>query len=220
MVDRSDSADIVIVNTCAFINPAKEESLEEILTLAQEKKKGNRQFKLVVAGCLAQRYGKELSAQIPEVDLFIGTGEVGNIARHINKLDEIKCRRASCNYQTGFLDDISTPAVFTFNNCKRLFKNFRWLFQLLFLLRNTFYSRQSAQPCAGRYSTRSPEFSSKRHQRNHYYRSGYDRLRRGFKKSPAIIRPVKGHGANSKALNGFACFMLIRHISLPPFWKQ
>ena len=57
MVDRNDSADIVIVNTCAFINPAKEESLEEILTLAEKKKKGNRQFKLVVAGCLAQRYG-------------------------------------------------------------------------------------------------------------------------------------------------------------------
>lgn len=103
MVDRDDSADIVIVNTCAFINPAKEESLEEILTLAEKKKKGNRQFKLVVAGCLAQRYGKELSAQIPEVDLFIGTGEVGNIVRHINKLDEIKFQRVSVITKPDFL---------------------------------------------------------------------------------------------------------------------
>ncbi|MGD0022496.1 MAG: 30S ribosomal protein S12 methylthiotransferase RimO [Smithellaceae bacterium] len=103
MVDRNDSADIVIVNTCAFINPAKEEALEEILTLAETKKKGNRQFKLVVAGCLAQRYGKELSAQIPEVDLFIGTGEVGNIVRHINKLDEIKFRRTSVISKPDFL---------------------------------------------------------------------------------------------------------------------
>ena len=111
MVDRDDSADIVIVNTCAFINPAKEESLEEILTLAEEKKKGNRQFKLVVAGCLAQRYGKELSAQIPEVDLFIGTGEVGNIVRHVNKLDEIKFRRANVITKPDFLMTSQHPRI-------------------------------------------------------------------------------------------------------------
>ena len=111
MVDRDDSADIVIVNTCAFINPAKEEALEEILTLAEAKKKGDRQFKLVVAGCLAQRYGKELSAQIPEVDLFIGTGEVGNIVRHINKLDEIKFRRASVISKPDFLMTSQHPRI-------------------------------------------------------------------------------------------------------------
>jgi len=113
MIDRNDSADIVIVNTCAFINPAKEESLEEILTLAAEKKKGNRQFKLVVAGCLAQRYGKELSAQIPEVDLFIGTGEVGNIVRHINKLNEIKSRRAVIITKPDFLMTSQHPRILT-----------------------------------------------------------------------------------------------------------
>jgi ribosomal protein S12 methylthiotransferase len=111
VVDRNDFADIVIVNTCAFINPAKEEALEEILTLAEKKKKGDREFKLVVAGCLAQRYGKELSAQIPEVDLFIGTGEVGNIVRHINKLDEIKFRRASVITKPDFLMTSQHPRI-------------------------------------------------------------------------------------------------------------
>jgi ribosomal protein S12 methylthiotransferase len=111
MLDRNDSADIVIVNTCAFINPAKEEALEEILTLAETKKKCDRQFKLVVAGCLAQRYGKELSAQIPEVDLFIGTGEVGNIVRHINKLDEIKFRCASVITKPDFLMTSQHPRI-------------------------------------------------------------------------------------------------------------
>jgi ribosomal protein S12 methylthiotransferase len=111
MIDRNDSADIVIVNTCAFINPAKEEALEEILTLAEAKKKDDCQFKLVVAGCLAQRYGKELSAQIPEVDLFIGTGEVGNIVRHINKLDEIKFRRASVITKPDFLMTSQHPRI-------------------------------------------------------------------------------------------------------------
>lgn len=113
MIDRNDSADIVIVNTCAFINPAKEESLEEILTLAAEKKNGNRQFKLVVAGCMAQRYGKELLAEIPEVDLFIGTGEVGNIVRHINKLDGIKFRRASVITKPDFLMTAQHPRILT-----------------------------------------------------------------------------------------------------------
>ena len=81
LVNRRELADIVIVNTCAFINPAKEEALEEILLLAREKKEGSRPFRLVVAGCLAQRYGQQLLAEIPEVDLFVGTGEVGNIVQ-------------------------------------------------------------------------------------------------------------------------------------------
>ena len=85
IVDHPDQADVIIVNTCAFIQPAKEEALEVILSLAEEKKKRGRDLKLVVAGCLAQRYGKELLAEIPEVDLFIGTGEVGNIVNHLKK---------------------------------------------------------------------------------------------------------------------------------------
>ena len=85
IVDHPDQADVIIVNTCAFIQPAKEEALEVILSLAEEKKKRGRDLKLVVAGCLAQRYGKELLAEIPEVDLFIGTGEVGNIVKHLKK---------------------------------------------------------------------------------------------------------------------------------------
>lgn len=85
IVDHPDQADVIIVNTCAFIGPAKEEALDVILTLAEEKKKIGRDLKLVVAGCLAQRYGKELLAEIPEVDLFVGTGEVGNIVNHLKK---------------------------------------------------------------------------------------------------------------------------------------
>jgi ribosomal protein S12 methylthiotransferase len=103
LVDRTDSADIVIVNTCAFINPAKEEAIEEILTLACEKKKNNPRLRIVVAGCLAQRYSKELFAQMPEVDLFIGTGEVGNIVSHINKLDQVKYKRNAVITKPDFL---------------------------------------------------------------------------------------------------------------------
>jgi len=103
LVDSNDSADIVIVNTCAFINPAKEEAIEEILMLAEEKKKNNPKLRIVVAGCLAQRYGKELFIRMPEVDLFIGTGEVGNIVSHIDKLNKEKHKRNTVITKPDFL---------------------------------------------------------------------------------------------------------------------
>lgn len=111
LVGHSASADIVIVNTCAFINPAKEEALEEILTLAEEKKKKNPQLRIVVAGCLAQRYGKELFSQIPEVDLLIGTGQVGNIANHINKLSQEKFKRSAVITKPDFLMNSQHPRL-------------------------------------------------------------------------------------------------------------
>ncbi|HPJ96213.1 MAG TPA: 30S ribosomal protein S12 methylthiotransferase RimO [Syntrophales bacterium] len=78
-------AEILLLNTCAFILPAKEESIEEILRLAQWKMAGKCAY-LVVTGCLPQRYGNEMARELPEVDLFLGTGEVGRTAGHIHKL--------------------------------------------------------------------------------------------------------------------------------------
>lgn len=95
IVENPDDADVVIVNTCGFIQPAKEEALEVILTLAHQNKQGGGRRKLIVAGCLAQRYGNELLLDIPEVDLFIGTGEVGRIAKHLQNLNTAQpCRAA------------------------------------------------------------------------------------------------------------------------------
>jgi len=85
LTTRPDDADIIIVNTCAFITPAKEESIEEIFRLAAWKQHGPCTG-LVVTGCLPQRYGKELEREIPEVDLFLGPAEVPNIVRHIENL--------------------------------------------------------------------------------------------------------------------------------------
>lgn len=68
-------ADVIIVNTCAFIQPAKEESIDEILTLARHKT-GSRARKLLVTGCLAQRYGCELLKDMPEIDGAFGLGEL------------------------------------------------------------------------------------------------------------------------------------------------
>src|SRR4051794_18205067 len=71
-------ADVLVVNTCAFIDRAKQESIDTILELAQHKKNG-RCTKLVVTGCLAERYRDELKAEIPEIDVVLGTGEVESI---------------------------------------------------------------------------------------------------------------------------------------------
>ena len=75
--DAAD-ADVLVVNTCAFIDKAKQESIDAILEMAELKKQGRCQ-RLVVAGCMAERYRDELKTHIPEIDAVIGTGEVPNI---------------------------------------------------------------------------------------------------------------------------------------------
>ena len=73
----ADGADVVIVNTCAFIDRAKQESIDTILEMAEKKKAtGGR---LVVTGCLAERYRDTLQKEIPEIDAILGTGDVPNI---------------------------------------------------------------------------------------------------------------------------------------------
>ena len=75
--DAAD-ADVLIVNTCAFIDKAKQESIDTILEMAEHKKTGACR-RLVVTGCMAERYRDELRAQIPEIDAVLGTGEVPHI---------------------------------------------------------------------------------------------------------------------------------------------
>lgn len=79
-------AHILIVNTCAFILPAKEEAIEAILLMAQYKGAGACTY-LVATGCLPQRYGLDLATALPEVDLFLGTAEVPYIADHLARLE-------------------------------------------------------------------------------------------------------------------------------------
>lgn len=76
--------EIVLVNTCAFIDAAKEESIDEILGYARLKEEG-RIEKLVVTGCLVQRYGAEVAREIPEVDLFLGTTNLDLVAQGLER---------------------------------------------------------------------------------------------------------------------------------------
>lgn len=78
MTDTEDDADIIIINTCCFINDAKEESVNTILEMAEYKKNGPCRA-LIVTGCLAQRYKQEIVDEIPEVDAVIGTSKYDEI---------------------------------------------------------------------------------------------------------------------------------------------
>jgi ribosomal protein S12 methylthiotransferase len=78
LTNDPSAADVLVVNTCAFIDSAKQESIDTILEMAQHKK-GGACRRLIVTGCLAERYRDVLKAQIPEIDAVLGTGEVPEI---------------------------------------------------------------------------------------------------------------------------------------------
>lgn len=102
-------ADIIVVNTCSFINDAKEESIDTILEVADYKQKGSCKL-LVVTGCLPQRYKDDLAKQLPEVDLFMGTAEAPRIVELIER--QLQLDAASLEVGTpDYLYDHLTPRV-------------------------------------------------------------------------------------------------------------
>jgi ribosomal protein S12 methylthiotransferase len=109
------SADVLVVNTCAFIDSAKQESIDAILEMAQHKKDGACQ-RLIVTGCLAERYREELKAQIPEIDAVLGTGEVPAIVGAITGVAAdgaapLAFYRSGSSFDTLGMNDTDTPAL-------------------------------------------------------------------------------------------------------------
>ena len=89
IVNKEDEADVIVINTCGFIESAKEEAINTILEMAEYKKKNCK--KIIVMGCLVERYKEELQKAIPEVDLFIRIKEYDKIWEQIdNCLKNIK----------------------------------------------------------------------------------------------------------------------------------
>lgn len=83
-ISSEEEAEVIIVNTCGFIGDAKKESLDAILDLSEYKKSGNCK-KLIVTGCMVERYSDELSKEIPEVDAFWGTGNIFKIGKALDR---------------------------------------------------------------------------------------------------------------------------------------
>jgi ribosomal protein S12 methylthiotransferase len=111
IVEEPADADIVLVNTCGFIGPAKEESIETILEVSRLKATGRLQ-KLIVAGCLSQRYPDELAQELPEVDLFIGTGEVPRIVEILRAHEADSAKRQFVGVPS-YIYDHATPRLRT-----------------------------------------------------------------------------------------------------------
>lgn len=126
-IDDAALADVAIVNTCGFIDSAKQESIGEILELCTLKKEGQIK-KIVVTGCLAERYQEEIMRDIPEVDAVLGIGANGEIADKINEMlggDSIEYFPDKYNMPLCGNRELTTPSYFAYlkisegcdNNC-------------------------------------------------------------------------------------------------------
>ena len=118
------------MNTCSFIQASKEESIDTILEMAEFKETGKCQA-LVVSGCLSQRYSKELEKEMPEVDLFIGTGQYHRITEFLSQHEKqvkigdplpnrsyVDIPASRCPY---FLRSFSNSKLFFGSNSKSIF---------------------------------------------------------------------------------------------------
>lgn len=109
VVEDPSLADTVIVNTCGFIDAAKQESIDKVLELSELKKEGQLK-NLVVAGCLTQRYKDELVEGLPEADIFIGSGEFQNIGKILKSRESGNKEKKFFNLPT-YLQEVDTPRI-------------------------------------------------------------------------------------------------------------
>lgn len=109
VVADAEGADTVVVNTCGFVEDSKKESIQRILDMAQLKQVGKIK-KIVVAGCLTQRYKNDLVEGLPEADLFVGSGEFQNISTILKNYNSGEKKKTFFNLPT-YLQEASTPRV-------------------------------------------------------------------------------------------------------------
>ncbi|MDR2090066.1 MAG: 30S ribosomal protein S12 methylthiotransferase RimO [Clostridiales bacterium] len=114
ITNDKDSADIIVVNTCGFINSAKTEAIDTIFETAELKK--NRLKKLVVTGCFAERYGKDLFKKIPEIDAVLGVGAYDKIKETIDEIIRENDRVLSLEKNTYDFKErvVSTPSHYAY----------------------------------------------------------------------------------------------------------
>ncbi|HEY5652986.1 MAG TPA: hypothetical protein VIR63_01280, partial [Pontiella sp.] len=115
MVFTSDpaDADVLIVNTCSFVDDAKSESIGTIEELIEQRRAhGRSRQKIIVAGCLAQRYADDLPEQMPEVDAYIGLDQVAHVAGIVKELLEKEEFERGISYvsrKSEYIPDFATP---------------------------------------------------------------------------------------------------------------
>ena len=109
IVNNEKDADVILINTCGFIESAKQEAINTILEMAEYKKNGNCKF-LIVTGCLVQRYKEELQENLPEVDLFITIDEYNNFGKIMQKLINKNINSCALRYDERVLTTGSATA--------------------------------------------------------------------------------------------------------------
>ncbi len=119
--DREEEAQVIIVNTCCFIGDAKEESINTLLDMAHYKEEGSCHA-LLAAGCLAQRYQKEILKEIPEVDGIIGTSAYDGIVSMVKKVLEEKKSHLTCFQDVDALPHTDSPRMVTTGGCYAFLK--------------------------------------------------------------------------------------------------
>jgi ribosomal protein S12 methylthiotransferase len=187
---NDEDANVVIVNTCGFIDLAKEESVNTILEYAEEKKQGNIE-KLYVTGCLSQRYKDDLEQEIPEVDAYFGTLELPALLSRLN-----------ADYKHELIGEraIMTPFHYAYlkisEGCNRTCS-----FCAIPLMRGKHISKSIEDLVKEAQS-----LGQKRRQRVDAHRSGTDLLRTGYlqreSSAPLTTRPggCRGHRMDPPAL--------------------
>ena len=195
--DDINAADIIIVNTCAFIAEATSESIDTILEYAALKRNGSCRC-LIVCGCLPQRYREDVAAELPEVDLFLGSSEYGRIAEHIR---ELTMRPASAPRliigKQAFLQSAHTPRSLSAPGASAYIKiaegcSHGCTYCAIPSIKGPFRQRIAQLHCSG-----SPHTGTRRHSGDKPGRTGHHPLQTAFPRCCAIC-------AVSGALNGYA----------------
>ena len=151
--NEEDEADAIVINSCCFINDAKEESINTILEMAEYKKLGSCKA-LIVTGCLAERYREEIITEIPEVDVVLGTNSYEEIARALEEVQ--KGKRYTC------------------------YHSLEGLRQALQLLYYSFYPRRLSQRAHGGFTRAGAGLGRTGRQRIDFSCAGDDVIRRRF----------------------------------------
>ena len=146
---RVQEADCVLINTCGFIESAKQEAIDTILEACSHKAQ-NPALKVVVTGCLAERYREEIRKEMPEVDAVVGIGSNAAIVVHPRAAGAGRGRHRELRPQGCAAAFRQARYLHTAPLC--LSENSRGLFKLLYLLRHSAHPRAAAQPHGGKLS--------------------------------------------------------------------
>jgi ribosomal protein S12 methylthiotransferase len=202
-----EDADVLVVNTCAFIDSAKEESIAAILEAHQQRGLGRRPHqKLIVSGCMSQRFAKELRPEMPEVDAFIGLDQVSELGAIVEK---VLGKRPTSNAERATLNGENDEADFAFADTRPTYipdydtprfrltpshfayvKICRRLQSPVQFLRNSPNARQASQPRSEICSGRNERIGARRRARNQLDQPGYHLLRDGFGADRGRAAPV------------------------------